>query len=119
MKAYKFRIYPSWIQQKKIQETFDICKNVYNKLLDLSIKKYKNEKKGLSKYQMDKINKGKYREVYSQVLQNVSDRVNKSFKNFFRRIKNKSCKKKGFPRFKSSVKSITYPQHDTQKKGSS
>jgi putative transposase len=117
MKAYKFRIYPSWIQQKKIQETFDICKNVYNKLLDLSIKKYKNEKKGLSKYQMNKINTGKHREVYSQVLQNVSDRVSKSYQNFFRRVKDKNCKEKGFPRFKSSIKSITYPQHDTSKTG--
>jgi len=112
MRAYKFRIYPSKKQQRKIQETFDICKNVHNQLLELSIKKYKKEKKGLSKYQMDKINSGKHQEVYSQVIQNVSNRVSKSFKNFFRRVKDKSCKEKGFPRFKSSVKSITYPQNN-------
>lgn len=112
MRAYKFRIYPSRKQQKKIQKNFDICKSVHNQLLELSIKKYKNEKKGLSKYYMDKTNTGKHQEVYSQVIQNVSDRVSKSFQNFFRRVKDKSCKEKGFPRFKSSVKSITYPQNN-------
>jgi putative transposase len=56
-----------------------------------------------------------YKEVYSQVLQNVSDRPDKAYDNFFRRIKERKNGKKikaGFPRFKSrdSYKSITYPQ---------
>ena len=40
----------------------------------------------------------------------MSDRVHKAFSNFFRRAKDKSCKQKGFPRFKSRVNSITFPQ---------
>ena len=54
-----------------------------------------------------------YYQAYSQVLQNVSDRLHKSFDNFFRRVKEKKSGKKvkvGFPRFKSRIKSITYPQ---------
>ena len=49
--------------------------------------------------------------IHSQVLQNVSDRLHKSFKSFFTRVKNKE--KAGFPRFKSKDKynSFTYPQH--------
>ena len=50
------------------------------------------------------------KEVYSQVLQNAADRISKSFKNFYRRVKDKRCKQKGFPRFKTKVCSITYPQ---------
>ncbi len=61
------------------------------------------------KYDFNKFLTNKYQNLHSQVKQNVSDRVNKSFNNFFMRIKTNS-KKKGFPRFKSSIKSITYPQ---------
>jgi len=50
--------------------------------------------------------------VYSQVIQDMRDRLIKSYQNFFRRVKDKNCKEKGFPRFKSSVKSITYPQNN-------
>mgnify|MGYP001576030334 CR=1 FL=1 len=50
--------------------------------------------------------------VYSQVLQDVLKRVDKAFKNFFRRVKSKE-NKVGYPRFKgeSSYTSITYPQN--------
>ena len=53
---------------------------------------------------------GKYFNVHSQIRQNVSDRVHKAFANFFRKVKDKSRKKKGFPRFKSKVNSLTFPQ---------
>ena len=56
-----------------------------------------------------------YREIYSQVLQNVADRLDKAYDNFFRRIierKNGKRIKAGFPRFKSkfNYRSITYTQ---------
>ena len=54
-----------------------------------------------------------YNDIYSQVLQNVPDRVSKAYKNFFRRVKEKRNGKKqqvGFPRFKHFVSSLTYPQ---------
>jgi len=52
-------------------------------------------------------------QVHSQALQNVSDRLSKAFNNFFRKVKEQNTGKKvkaGFPRFKSKVRSITYPQ---------
>ncbi len=56
-----------------------------------------------------------YKEIYSQVLQNLSDRLDRAFDNFFERVKERKNGMKvkvGFPRFKSrkSYKSITYPQ---------
>jgi len=108
---YRCRLYPSNIQQERLLNNFEICKSVYNELLELRIKTYKETKKSLSKFDCDVLLKGRYKGiVFSQVLQNVSDRVDKSFKNFFRRVKDKSCRKKGFPRFKSQVHSITYSQ---------
>ena len=109
LRAYKFRIYPSRKQKIKLLNNFSTCKEIYNKLLNLSINNYKETKRSLSKYDFNKFLTNKYKNIYSQVKQNVSDRVSKSFNNFYRRIKNKE-KKKGFPRFKSSIKSITYPQ---------
>ncbi|CAG8632938.1 23404_t:CDS:2, partial [Racocetra persica] len=51
------------------------------------------------------------KEVHSQVLQDVARRVNKSFQNFFRRLKNQSGQA-GYPRFKQYGRydSFTYPQ---------
>ncbi len=58
-----------------------------------------------------KQNNAELKGVYSQVLQNVSDRIEKALINFFRRVEEKKVKC-GFPRFKSlqRYKSITYPQ---------
>jgi len=108
--TYKYRIYPSSKQIEKIGHNFAVCKEVYNKLLDLNINNYKDQKKSLNKYNFNNYLSGNHKQVYSQVIQNVSDRVSKSFQNFYRRVKDKTCKKKGFPRFKQRVKSITYPQ---------
>ena len=109
-KAYKFRLYPSQRQKQRLFNTFKVCKQIYNELLEMSISTYKSEGKTLHKFDYNKYLTGKYPMVHSQVKQNVSDRVHKAFQNFFRRVKDKSCKRKGFPRFKSKVKSIIYPQ---------
>jgi len=110
MISYKYRLYPSRKQRERLFNTLKICKQIYNELLEISISTYKSEGKTLRKFDYNNYLSGKYTMVYSQVKQNVSDRVHKAFKNFFRRVKDKSCKKKGFPRFKSKVNSITYPQ---------
>jgi putative transposase len=83
---------------------------IYNELLELSIDTYKSSGKTLRCYDYNKHLTGKHKELQSQMKQNISDRVHKAFQNFFRRNKDPSCKKKGFPRFKSRVHSITYPQ---------
>jgi len=106
---YQYRIYPSQKQKVRLINSLKTCKAIYNELLELSITTYKKTKKTLRKFDYNKIIKGKY-SVHSQVAQNVSDRVHKAFSNFFRRVKDKSCKKKGFPRFKSRINSITFPQ---------
>ena len=107
---FKYRIYPSSKHKVKIINQLKICKSAYNQLLAISQDAYKFGKASLAKFDYDIIIKGYSSAIYSQVLQNVSDRVHKAFANFFRRVKDKSCKEKGFPRFKSRVNSITFPQ---------
>ena len=106
---FKYRIYPSSKQKVRIINNYKVCKQAYNELLAISKDTYKFGNVSLTKFDYNNILKGKYN-IHSQVIQNVSDRVHKAFKNFFRRIKDPKCKRKGFPRFKSRVNSITFPQ---------
>lgn len=107
---YKYRLYPSKKQQQTLFKTLNICKEIYNQLLETNINIYESTEKTLQKFDYNKLLTGFYPEIYAQVKQNISDRVHKSFQNFFRRCKDDSAKKKGFPRFKSRINSITYPQ---------
>lgn len=118
-KSYKFRAYPSKEQQREINSQMFLSKQLYNRLLEKSKEHFKNTGKTFTKFDMNKwITKEKklhpeYAQIYSQVLQNVADRVSKAYKNFFRRAKEKRNGKKvkiGFPRFKKFVSSLTYPQ---------
>jgi len=61
---------------------------------------------------------GNFKGVFSQVLQDVLRRLDKSFKAFFRRVKN--GEKPGYPRFKGKgwYKSFTYPQIGYKLEGS-
>jgi putative transposase len=75
------------------------------------------EKRGVSKYDMNillpkwKQENMKLQKVYSQVLQNVQERVDLAFRAFFRRVKNHE--NPGYPRFKGrgNYVSFTYPQY--------
>ncbi|MCK4415828.1 MAG: helix-turn-helix domain-containing protein, partial [Thermoplasmatales archaeon] len=102
-KTYRFRLYPSQKQKQRLFNTLVVCKQIFNELLEMSINIYKSEGVTLQRFDYNKYLTGKYTGIHSQVKQNVSDRVHKSFQNFFRRVKDKSCKRKGFPRFKSRV----------------
>ena len=126
MKAYKFRIYPNKTQINKIDYILNLSYKLYNAMLeqrkiayelnrdfheDLNVN-YKSQQNELPELKNEF---PEYREIYSQVLQNVADRLDKAYDNFFRRIKERKNGKKikaGFPRFKSkfNYRSITYPQ---------
>ena len=118
-KTYRYRAYPSQSQKSTLNRQMYLSKQLYNLLLEQSQKHFKETGKTFTKYDMNKwITKLKkknpeFNELYSQVCQNVADRVSKAYKNFFRRIKERKQGKKvkvGFPRFKSYISSLTYPQ---------
>lgn len=110
LRMYRYRIYPSQKQKEKIINSLKTCKTIYNEILAMSIDSWKFGKVSLHKFDLNMYLTGKYPKIHSQSKQNVCDRVHKAFANFFRRVKDKSCKKKGFPRFKSRVNSLTFPQ---------
>lgn len=92
------------------------CRWLYNKGLEIKNKAFKDEKRSISKYDMFnllpelKVENPELNSVYSQVCQNVFDRLDLAYKAFFRRVK--LGETPGFPRFKGFDRydSITYPQ---------
>lgn len=108
---FKFRMYPNNKQDVKLKEQFSFCCLLYNTLLESKINAYKKDRTNLSQFDLNNAIKELDVPIHSQVKQNISKRINDSFNNFFRRVKEKKAKV-GFPRFKSfnRYKSITFPQ---------
>jgi putative transposase len=116
IKTYKFRIYPSKAQVKKLEHTLDLCCELYNAGLQERRDAWKICRKSVSHYdqknQLPEIKEIRedLKDVYSQVLCDVLRRLDKAFDAFFRRLK--SGDKAGYPRFRSRSRysSFTYPQ---------
>ncbi|MBU2560856.1 MAG: transposase [Nanoarchaeota archaeon] len=111
-RMYQYRLYPSGKQQVRLLNQFKICKEVYNILLAENREHFFTSRYDFNSLVSDiKLTiPEKFARVHSQVLQNISDRIHKALDNFFHRVKDPLCRKKGFPRFKSKIRSITYPQ---------
>jgi putative transposase len=113
--AYKFRMYPNRLQEAQLELTLDNCRHLYN--LALADRKNAYEQENISRTYEDQAaglvaekKDGNFKGVFSQVLQDVLRRLDKSFKAFFRRVK--AGEEPGYPRFKGQgwYKSFTYPQ---------
>lgn len=103
-KCLKYRLYPTKAQEHRLEQTLETCRQVYNSLLNWHKHDYEVHGKTVSRYQMNgafpKWRKEfpEIADVHSQVLQNISLRVELAFSAFFRRVK--SGEKPGFPRVK-------------------
>lgn len=115
-RTYKFRLYPTKEEQKNIQLALERCRLLYNRLLAERIAAHKQTGQSLTYYEQKatlperKRYISELKNVHSQVLQNVVERLDKAYQAFFRRVKN--GENAGFPRFKpaSQYNSFTYPQ---------
>ncbi len=112
----KYRLFPSREQERKLSDTLETCRLVYNSLVNDRVFQYETAKVSISRYEQQKMfpQWGKdfpeVKAVHSQVLQNVAVRVDLAFRAFFQRVK--AGKTPGFPRLKGAGQydSITYPQ---------
>lgn len=94
-----------------------LCCNLYNSVLEQRKNMYRQYSKSISGYdqikQLPDLKKElpEFKQVGSQVLQDVVERCDKAFKAFFRRLK--TGEKTGFPRFRSFHRydSFTLKQH--------
>jgi putative transposase len=85
-KIFQYRIYPTKQQEKKLNDTLNECRWLYNHLLEMRKTAY--EQKGMSlscyrqqaTYPMLKQEHPSLNTVHSQVLQNVAVRIDLAFK---------------------------------------
>ena len=104
MKTFKYRLQHSKSQRTKLIRTLELCRWVFNETLATRKNSWEQEKKSLSLYDMNKLltlwkqEHTELKNVHSQVLQNVQERVDLAFKAFFRRVK--AGGKPGYPRFR-------------------
>lgn len=114
--SYKYRIYPNKKQIETLNKHFNLCLWLYNSALEERIVAYRSIGKNVSyKEQQNelpdiKLQFPEFKQVHSQVLQDVLRRLDNSFHHFFRRLK--VGEKAGYPRFKNenSFSSFTYTQ---------
>jgi len=114
-KTFKFRLYPNREQRDKLTATLDVCRELYNAALEERIGAWKIRTPVRCYDQMSQLPDIKglrpdVASVFSQVLQDVLRRLDKTYKAFFGRVKR--GQKAGFPRFKGRNRydSFTYPQ---------
>ena len=108
MRAYRFRLYPTRLQDEALRHHLWLSKELWNRMLDFSKSKYKAEKKFASKKELREMVKGQG--LFSQVAQELVDRLVDATWRFVKlKREGKDC---GFPRFKSfdRLKSLCYPQ---------
>jgi len=117
LKMFKYRLYPTKKQEKKLNETLEECCWLYNHLLEMRKTAYERDGISLTCFQQQSIfpvlkqEHPSLKRVHSQVLQNVAVRIDLAFKAFFRRIREEASDP-GFPRFKGKKRydSFTFPQ---------
>ena len=120
IRTYRFRIYPKKHQVESMNSTLNLSRELYNAMLQQRIYALRSGKKVNYNSQQDELPELKkafpeFRNIHSLAIQDVAHRVDKTFDNFFRRVKEKKKGKNikaGFPRFKSKDRynSITYTQ---------
>lgn len=111
LSAYKYRIYPNSEQEMRLKRSLLLLSHLYNKLRARKIEEYKEHRISLKQNDLRTIalecrkRNIEFKSVYSQVVQNVADRVHAAFDNYFEG-------RARFPKVKQPRKylSLTYPQ---------
>src|SRR6266702_2016792 len=103
-KTFLYRMYPSKHQRKALEATLEECRWLYNNTLAYRKEAWEQEQRNVSYYDSKaripllKVERPSLKSVHSQVLQNITERVELAFQAFFRRVKNEE--ELGYPRFK-------------------
>jgi putative transposase len=115
-KTYKFKLKPTAKQERVLESTVTLCRNIYNAALGERKDAWLMRGVTVNYYQQKAELPGikdampEYGEVNAQVLQDVVLRVDRAFQAYVRRIRNGETP--GYPRFegRNRYNSFTYPQ---------
>ena len=90
MKTYKYKLKPTKTQEETFESWINTCRSIYNLALSQKIMAYEMRKVSVSKFdqynQLPELKKAFpwIAKVYSDTLQEVLDRLDKTYQNFFR-----------------------------------
>ena len=104
-RAYQYRLYPTPAQADALTWILARCRELYNACLEERREAYRKAGVSVGYYDQKRQLPGvkavrpEYARIGSQVLQDVTRRLDRAFAAFFRRIK--AGEKPGYPRFKS------------------
>ena len=102
LRCCRYRLYPTKTQAEGLAATLDVCRAFYNALLDERKVGYENGHKVTKTEQLRRVKElkatGLPLYVHSHVLQVVAADLDKSFQNFFRRVRGGETP--GYPRYK-------------------
>ena len=112
LKTFRYRLYPSKVQQYLLEKTVETCRRWYNACLEERKLAWENEHKSVGKYeQLAKVKD--YRkenpsaaQLHSHILQVVVRDLDQSFQAFFRRVK--AGETPGYPRYKGRNRFDSY-----------
>lgn len=115
-KTYQFRLAPTKGQVRLLEQTLDLCRWVYNETLAYRKRAWEERQEHVGLYETHallpgwKAQRPELKQVYSQVLQDVQNRVHLAVASFFRRVKR--GEKAGYPRFRGTgwYDSFTFKQ---------
>ena len=104
-KTYKEKLRPTPAQERALGEVLWRCRDLYNAALEQRITAYQRRHASISRYEQEaelkdiRAEMPEYATIHSHVLQDVLARLDKTYRDFFRRIQR--AEKAGFPRFKT------------------
>src|SRR3954465_15834389 len=104
-KAFKYRIYLTNGQRRILAQTLAECRWIYNETLAYRKRAYEEQQHSANWYETKRLlpvwkaDRPALKLVHSQVLQNVTERVDLAFRSFFRRMR-EGAEEVGYPRFK-------------------
>lgn len=106
IRTFKYRVYANKETIDKAEKWLELCRNLYNCALEQRIITYHQYNKSM--YCFDQMKQlpelrssfPEYKNIDAQTLQNVMERLDRTYKVFYKRVK-MSDDKGGFPRFKS------------------
>ncbi len=115
-KTYKYKLKPTYEQERLLDRALMLCRHIYNAAIGERREAWRMRGVSVSYYhqkaELPSIKEAmpEYAEINAQVLQDVILRVERAYHAFFRRIK--AGETPGYPRFRgrNRYNSLTYPQ---------
>ena len=112
-RTFKYRAYPTAVQQHWLYAELKHQKKLYNYMLEMRSQMWEYGSVSVSMYEqinhLSKLRENSHSSEHPQDLQvSTLKRLNAAYDNFFDRCQDGKAKKKGHPKFKRSVRSVTW-----------